>query len=61
VNDAGEVVSETVAIVSGVDQTFGGVFSETTDPPSREAPACVEADIPWIGNATPVVDGVIQG
>ena len=61
VNDDGEVVSETVAIVPGVDQTFGGLFSPDTPPPSRDAPECVEADLPWIGNAIPVVDGVPQG
>jgi len=59
-NDSGEIVSETVAIVPGVDQTFGGVFDETTEPPSRDQPACAPADIPWIGNAVPVVDGVPQ-
>ena len=59
-NDDGEVVSQTVAIVPSVDQTFGGLFSADTPPPSREAPGCVEADLPWIGNAIPVVDGVPQ-
>ena len=59
-NEDGEVVSKTVAIVPGVDQTFGGLFSPTTPPPSREDPGCVEADLPWIGNAIPVVDGVPQ-
>lgn len=60
INDDGEVVSETVAIIPGVDQTFGGVFDETTEPPGRDAPGCVQADLPWIGNAIPVVDGVPQ-
>ncbi len=60
-NDDGEVVSQTVAIVPGVDQTFGGLFSADTPPPSREDPGCVEADLPWVGNAIPVVDGVPQG
>ena len=59
-NDAGEVVAQTVAIIPGVDQTFGGVFDETTDPPGQDAPGCVEADLPWIGNAIPVVDGIPQ-
>ncbi len=61
VDDSGEVVSETVAIVPGVDQTFGGLFSPDTPPPSRDAPECVEAGLPWIGNAIPVIDGVPQG
>ncbi len=56
-----EVVAKTVAIIPAVDQTFGGVFDETTEPPSQSAPGCVEADLPWIGNAIPVVDGVPQG
>ena len=60
VNDDGEVVSKTVAIVPGVDQTFGGLFSADTPPPSRDEPGCVEADLPWVGNAIPVVDGVPQ-
>ncbi|MEM7340063.1 MAG: ABC transporter substrate-binding protein [Actinomycetota bacterium] len=58
--DDGEVVSRTVAIVPGVDQTFGGVFSPDTPPPSRDDPGCAQADLPWIGNAIPVVDGVPQ-
>lgn len=59
-DDAGEVVSETVAIVPGVDQTFGGTFSDETPAPSRDFPECVEADLPWVGNAIPVEDGVPQ-
>jgi branched-chain amino acid transport system substrate-binding protein len=59
-NDEGEVVQETVAIVPEVDQTFGGTFSNDTPAPSREFPECVEADLPWVGNAIPVEDGVPQ-
>ncbi len=55
-----EVVAKTVNIIPAVDQTFGGVFDETTEPPSQSAPGCVEADLPWVGNAIPVVDGVPQ-
>jgi branched-chain amino acid transport system substrate-binding protein len=58
--ESGEVVQETVAIIPQVDQTFGGTFSADTPPPSREDPGCVEADLPWVGNAIPVVDGVPQ-
>jgi branched-chain amino acid transport system substrate-binding protein len=55
-----EVVSKTVAIIPDVDQTFGGTFSADTPPPSRESPACEARDLPWVGNAIPVVDGVPQ-
>jgi branched-chain amino acid transport system substrate-binding protein len=60
VNDAGEVVQETVAIVPGVDQTFGGTFSPDTPSPGRDFPPCEERDLPWEGQAIPVVDGVPQ-
>lgn len=58
--ESGEVVQETVAIIPGVDQTFGGVFGPDTPPPGRDFPPCEERDLPWIGNAIPVVDGVPQ-
>ncbi len=55
-----EVVQQTVAIIPQVDQTFGGTFSPDTPPPDRENPACETRDLPWSGNAIPVVDGVPQ-
>jgi branched-chain amino acid transport system substrate-binding protein len=55
-----EVVAKTVALIKGVDQTFGGTFSEDTPPPGRDAPGCEARDLPWVGNAIPVVDGVPQ-
>ena len=55
-----QVVSKTVALVKGVDQTFGGTFSETTPPPGRDAPGCEVRTLPWTGKAIPVVDGVPQ-
>ncbi|HET9547038.1 MAG TPA: ABC transporter substrate-binding protein [Desertimonas sp.] len=58
--ESGEVVQQTVAIIPQVDQTFGGTFGPDTPPPSREDPACEAADLPWVGNAIPVVDGVPQ-
>jgi branched-chain amino acid transport system substrate-binding protein len=58
--ESGEVVQQTVAIIPGVDQTFGGTFGPDTPPPSREDPPCEERDLPWVGNAIPVVDGVPQ-
>jgi branched-chain amino acid transport system substrate-binding protein len=60
VDDDGEVVQETVAIIPGVDQTFGGTFGTDTPPPSRDFPPCEERELPWVGNAIPVVDGVPQ-
>jgi branched-chain amino acid transport system substrate-binding protein len=59
-NDDGDVVQQTVAIIPGVDQTFGGTFSSDTPSPSRDFPGCEERDLPWVGNAIPVVDGVPQ-
>ena len=58
-DDDGNMASSTVAFVPQVDQTFGGTF--TGDPsPSRDYPPCEVRDLPWIGNATPVVNGVLQ-
>jgi branched-chain amino acid transport system substrate-binding protein len=55
-----EVVSKTVVIIPGVDQSFGGTFSAETPPPSRTDPACEPRELPWHGNAIPVIDGVPQ-
>jgi branched-chain amino acid transport system substrate-binding protein len=55
-----EVVSKTVALIPDVDQSFGGTFTPETPSPDRENPPCEERDLPWIGNAIPVVDGVPQ-
>ena len=58
-DDDGNMASSTVAFVPQVDQTFGGTFSG--DPsPSRDYPPCEVRDLPWIGNAVPVVNGVLQ-
>ena len=58
--ESGEVVQKTVAIIPQVDQTFGGTFGPDTPPPSRDFPGCETRDLPWSGNAIPVVDGVPQ-
>ena len=58
VEEDGEIVQKAVAIIPQVDQTFGGTFSTDTPAPGRDFPACEEADLPWVGNAVPVVDGV---
>jgi branched-chain amino acid transport system substrate-binding protein len=60
VNEQGEVVQQTVAIVPGVDQTFGGTFSPDTPSPSRDFPGCERRDLPWTGKAIPVVAGTPQ-
>ncbi|MFW6725111.1 ABC transporter substrate-binding protein [Streptomyces sp. MAR4 CNY-716] len=57
VNDSDEVVQESVAIVPGVDQTFGGTFGPGTPSPGRDFPKCEKRDLPWEGKAIPVVDG----
>ena len=57
---SGEVVQKTVAIIPQVDQTFGGTFSSETPPPERDNVACEARDLPWQGNAIPVIDGVPQ-
>lgn len=58
--ESGEIVQQTVAIVPGVDQTFGGTYSSEGDPPERDNTPCEERDLPWQGNLIPVVDGVPQ-
>lgn len=58
--DGEEVVAETVAIIPEVTQAFGGTFGDDTPPPSRDFPPCEERELPWTGNAIPVVDGVPQ-
>jgi branched-chain amino acid transport system substrate-binding protein len=60
VNEQGEVVQQTVAIVPGVDQTFGGTFSPDTPSPSRDFPECERRVLPWTGKAVPVVAGTPQ-
>jgi branched-chain amino acid transport system substrate-binding protein len=59
-NDDGEIIQEAVAIIPQVDQTFGGTFGPDTASPSRDFPACEQRELPWAGNAIPVVDGVPQ-
>jgi branched-chain amino acid transport system substrate-binding protein len=61
VENDGEVVQETKYIVPGVDQSFGGTFTEDTPELGRDFPDCVEADLPWVGNEIPVESGVPQG
>jgi branched-chain amino acid transport system substrate-binding protein len=60
VEENGEIVQKAVAIIPEVDQTFGGTFSTDTPAPGRDFPPCEEADLPWVGNAIPVENGVPQ-
>ncbi len=60
-NDEGNLALATVAVVPGVDQSFGGSFTKEGGMPSREVPSCEVRDISWIGNSIPVVDGEPQG
>jgi branched-chain amino acid transport system substrate-binding protein len=60
VEENGEVVQKTVALIPDVDQTFGGTFSTDTPPPSRDFPPCEERELPWEGRAIPVENGVAQ-
>jgi branched-chain amino acid transport system substrate-binding protein len=45
---------KTVTSIPGVDQTFGGTFSNSTPAPGRNAPGCEKKSLPWLGKATPV-------
>jgi branched-chain amino acid transport system substrate-binding protein len=58
--DDGTLGLATVAVIPAVDQTFGGTFAQG-NMPSRDVPGCETSDLSWLGNATPVVDGVPQG
>lgn len=60
VEENGQIVQQTVAIIPGVDQSFGGTFSEDTPSPSRDFPPCEERDLPWVGKAIPVENGQPQ-
>jgi branched-chain amino acid transport system substrate-binding protein len=59
-DDNDEVVSQTVALIPDVDQSFGGTFTPDTPSPDRDNPPCEERELPWTGKAIPVVDGVPQ-
>jgi len=57
----GDTISfEVIGLIPQVDQTFGGQFSETTPSPSRAAPACKKAKLPWMNKIIPVKNGVPQ-
>jgi branched-chain amino acid transport system substrate-binding protein len=54
----GKLATKTVGEIPGVDQTFGGTFSEKTPAPGRNFPPCKKRSLPWIGKTiTPPVTG----
>jgi branched-chain amino acid transport system substrate-binding protein len=54
------ITFEVIGVVPQVNQTFGGQFSERTPSPSRVAPACKKAKLPWMNKIVPVKNGVPQ-
>jgi branched-chain amino acid transport system substrate-binding protein len=54
------ITYEVIGLVPQVNQTFGGQFSPNTPSPSRTAPACKKAKLPWMNKIIPVKNGVIQ-
>ena len=60
VDDTGKLAIKTVRTIPNVDQTFGGTFSPDTPSPGRTFPRCEKRDLPWIGKAQRVVNGVVQ-
>jgi len=60
VKKGGVITFEVIGLVPQVDQTFGGQFSETTPTPSRTAPACKKAKLPWMNKIIPVKNGIPQ-
>jgi branched-chain amino acid transport system substrate-binding protein len=54
----GSINYHVIGLVPQVTQKFGGYFSETTPIPSRTAPSCHKANLPWHNHIIPVVNGV---
>ena len=42
-----------------VDQSFGGLFTPTSQPPGRTQPPCKKAKTPWQGKIKVVKNGMI--
>jgi len=55
----GSVGAAIVGFVPNVDQSFGGLFTKSSPPPSRTQPACVKKSLPWQGKIKVVKNGVI--
>src|SRR3954452_11915711 len=45
----GKLATKTVGAIPGVDQTFGGTFSESAPAPGRTFPKCFKRSLPWFG------------
>ncbi len=56
----GAPTTAVVGMVPNVDQTFGGVFTESSPPPGRQQPPCEDADLPWEGQIQVVEGGEIS-
>jgi branched-chain amino acid transport system substrate-binding protein len=54
----GSISFSVIGLVPQVSQKFGGYFSETTPIPSRTAPSCHKANLPWHNKIIPVTNGV---
>jgi branched-chain amino acid transport system substrate-binding protein len=54
----GSIGFSVIGLVPQVSQKFGGYFSETTPIPSRTAPSCHKANLPWHNKIIPVTNGV---
>ena len=56
----GQLAVRTVRRVPAVDQSFGGTFTPNTPPPGRNFPPCEKKELPWVGKAERIVNGVPQ-
>src|SRR6266540_3626508 len=59
VKKGGAITTQVVGFVPNVDQSFHGVFKQSSPPPGRTQPKCVKAKLPWQGKIKVVKNGVI--
>jgi len=57
---AGKTTVSTVQYIPNVNQSFSGLFTHSSPPPSRTQPPCKKATLSWAGKEKPVVNGVIK-
>jgi branched-chain amino acid transport system substrate-binding protein len=57
---SGKTTVSTVQYIPNVNQSFSGLFTHSSPPPSRTQPACKKATLSWAGKEQPVVGGVIK-
>jgi branched-chain amino acid transport system substrate-binding protein len=55
----GRVTLSVFGMVPNVDQSFGGLFTESSPSPSRTQPLCQKRTLPWQGRIRVVRDGVV--